>query len=74
MKTFNQFIEATLPKAKQKKNKTVEIASHDKPLFKSVPATGVRGDQPASDLLRKIVTPGGIIKGGSPNNPFGVRV
>ena len=49
------------------------IASHDKPLFKSVPATGVRGDQPASELLRKIVTPGGIIKGGSPNNPFGVK-
>ena len=66
MKTFQQF------------NKQVEdkklIASLDKPLFKSVPATGVRGDQPASDLLRKIVTPGGIIKGGSPNNPFGVRV
>ena len=66
MKTFQQF-------NKQVKDKEL-IASHDKPKFKSVPATGVRGDQPAGDLLRKIVTPGGIIKGGSPNNPFGVRV
>ena len=66
MKTFQQF-------NKQVKDKKL-IASHDKPKFKSVPATGVRGDQPASDLLKKIVTPGGIIKGGSPNNPFGVKV
>ena len=73
MKTFNQFIEATLPKTKVKTNKKVEIASHDKPLFKSVPATGVRGDQPASDLLKKIVTPGGLIKGGTINNPFCVK-
>ena len=73
MKTFNQFIEATLPKTKVKTNKKVEIASHDKPLFKSVPATGVRGDQPASDLLKKIVTPGCLIKGGTINNPFGVK-
>ena len=73
MKTFNQFIEATLPKTKVKTNKKVEIASHDKPLIKSVPATGVRGDQPASDLLKKIVTPGGLIKGGTINNPFGVK-
>ena len=73
MKTFNQFIEATLAKTNQKNDKTVKIASHDKPLFKSVPATGVRGDQPASDLLKKIVTPGGLIKGGTINNPFGVK-
>ena len=65
MKTFKQF-------NKQVKDKKL-IASHDKPLFKSVPATGVRGDQPASDLLRKMVTPGGLIKGGTINNPFGVR-
>ena len=71
MKTFIQFIEATLPKVKEKKDK--KIASHDKPLFKTVPATGVRGDQPASDLLKKIVTPGGLIKGGTINNPFGVK-
>ena len=70
MKTFNQFIEATLPKTKQKKNKTVEIASHDKPLFKSVPAAGVRGDQPANDLLIRSVR--GLIKPATPKNPFGV--
>ena len=31
----------------------VNISTHDNPIFKSVPATGVRGDQPASgDLIR----------------------
>ena len=31
----------------------VNIATHDNPIFKSVPATGARGDQPASkDLIR----------------------
>ena len=70
MKTFNQFIEATLPKTKQKKNKTVEIASHDKPLFKSVPATGVRGDQPANDLLIRTVR--GLVKPSTPKNIYGI--
>ena len=65
MKTFQQF-------KKQLKDK--KIASHDTPKFKSVHATGVRGDQPASDLLKKVVTPGGLIKGGTINNPFGVKV
>ena len=46
------------------------IASHDKPLFKSVPATGVRGDQPASDILKRLVNP---VKSGTRTNPFGVR-
>ena len=64
-KTFQEF-------NKQLKDK--KIASHDKPKFKSVPATGVRGDQPASDLLKKVVTPGGLIKGGTINNPLGVKV
>ena len=47
------------------------IASHDRPLFKSVPATGVRGDQPASDILKRLVNP---VKSGTPMNPFGVKV
>ena len=67
MKTFNQFIEATLPKVKEKKDK--RIASHDKPLFKSVPATGVRGDQPASDVLKRLVNP---VKSSTPKNIYGV--
>ena len=62
MKTFQEF-------NKQLKNK--KIASHDKPLFKSVPATGVRGDQPASDILKRLVNP---VKSGTPTNPFGVKV
>ena len=69
MKTFNQFIEATLPKTKVKTNKKVEIATHDKPLFKSVPATGVRGDKPASDVLKRLVNP---VKSSTPKNIFGV--
>tara|TARA_B100000123_G_scaffold232762_1_gene182826 strand:+ start:109 stop:318 length:210 start_codon:yes stop_codon:yes gene_type:complete len=69
MKTFNQFIEATLPKTKVKTNKKVEIATHDKPLFKSVPASGVRGDQPASDVLKRLVNP---VKSSTPKNIFGV--
>jgi len=69
MKTFNQFIEATLPKTNQKNDKTVKIASHDKPLFKSVPASGVRGDQPASDILKRLVNP---VKPSSPKNIYGV--
>tara|TARA_R100001510_G_C7591012_1_gene160718 strand:- start:162 stop:353 length:192 start_codon:yes stop_codon:yes gene_type:complete len=63
MKSFQQF--------RQKAN-NVKIASHDKPIFKSVPATGIRGDQPASDYLRKAATPGGLVKPFTPKNPFGV--
>ena len=72
MKTFKQFMEATLSTNVKKRKKDDKIASHDKPLFKSVPATGARGDQPASDFLRNVVTPGGLIKGGTPKNPYGV--
>ena len=71
MKTFKQFMEATISRdAKKQKNKDM-IATHDKPLFKSVPATGVRGDQPASDILKRLVNP---VKSGTPTNPFGVKV
>ncbi len=69
MKTFKQFMEATLSKnVKKQKNKDM-IATHDKPLFKSVPATGVRGDQPASDIL--IRTMRGLITPSSPSKPVG---
>ena len=52
----------------KKKNKDM-IATHDKPLFKSVPATGVRGDQPASDILKRLVNP---VKSSTPKNIYGV--
>ena len=69
MKTFKQFMEATLSKnVKKQKNKDM-IATHDKPLFKSVPATGPRGDQPASDIL--IRTMRGLITPSSPSKPVG---
>ena len=42
-------------KFKKDAKKDVKIATHDKPLFKSVPATGVRGDQPANDLLIRTI-------------------
>ena len=61
-KSFNKF--------KKDAKKDVKIATHDKPLFKSVPATGVRGDQPASDIL--IRTMKGLINPATPKNPFGV--
>ena len=57
MKTLSQF------------RKDVKIASHDKPLFESVPATGVRGDQPASDALKRLVNP---VKSSTPKNIYGV--
>ena len=62
MKTFQEF---------NKQSKYKKIASHDKPKFKTVPATGVRGDQPASDILKRLVNP---VKSGTPTNPFGVKV
>ena len=69
MKTFKQFMEATISRdAKKQKNKDM-IATHDKPLFKSVPATGVRGDQPASDILKRLVNP---VKSSTPKNIYGV--
>ena len=61
MKTFQQF-------NKQVKDKKL-IASHDKPVFRSVPATGVRGDQPASDILKRLVNP---VKSSTPKNIYGV--
>ncbi len=36
-----------------------KVASHDRPLFRSVPATGPRGDQPAHDLYKQAVQGGG---------------
>ena len=60
-KSFNKF--------KKDAKKDVKIATHDKPLFKSVPATGVRGDQPASDVLKRLVNP---VKSSTPKNIFGV--
>ena len=60
-KSFNNF--------KKDAKKDVKIATHDKPLFKSVPATGVRGDQPASDLL--IRTMRGLTTPSSPSKPVG---
>ena len=60
-KSFNNF--------KKDAKKDIKIATHDKPLFKSVPATGVRGDQPASDIL--IRTMKGLIKPSSPSKPVG---
>ena len=60
-KSFNKF--------KKDAKKDVKIATHDKPLFKSVPATGVRGDQPASDVLKRLVNP---VKSSTPKNIYGV--
>ena len=62
MKTFKQFMKNT--------SKDTKIASHDNPLFKSVPATGVRGDTPANDLLIRTVR--GLVKPSTPKNIYGI--
>jgi len=46
------------------------IATHDKPLFKTPPATGAAADNLANDLLIRAVT-GGLIKPATPKNPLG---
>ena len=52
---FSPFIH----KVKKNTKKNPLVASHDRPLFRSVPATGPRGDQPAHDLLKQAVQGGG---------------
>ena len=74
MKTFKQFNEAILSKTKEKKQKD-KIATHDKPLFKSVPATGPAADVIAGPNYKNAAgVGGGSVKSGTPNNPFGVKV
>ena len=66
MKTFQEF-------NKQLKNK--KIASHDKRLFKTPPATGAAADVIAGDKFKDAAGVGkGSVKSGTPNNPFGVKV
>tara|TARA_B100001769_G_C21556935_1_gene316812 strand:+ start:105 stop:308 length:204 start_codon:yes stop_codon:yes gene_type:complete len=67
MKTFSQF-------KKQLKDKT-KIATHDKKLFKTPPATGAAGDVIAGDKFKDAAGVGkGSVKSATPLNPFGVRV
>ena len=51
----NPLVEA-MKIGEEKARQEMEVATHDNPIFKSVPATGVRGDQPAGqqwkDLLK----------------------
>ena len=59
---------------KKKKDKKL-IASHDKRLFKTPPATGAAADVIAGDKFKDAAGVGkGSIKSGTPNNPFGVKV
>ena len=46
-------------RAQQQSGSGTKVASHDRPLFRSVPATGPRGDQPAHDLYKQAVQGGG---------------
>ena len=67
MKTFNQF-------NKELKDKT-KIATHDKRLFKTPPATGDAADVIAGDNYKDAAGVGkGSVKSGTPTNPFGVKV
>ena len=66
MKTFKQF---------NNQPKTTKIATHDKKLFKTPPATGAAADVIAGDKFKDAAGVGkGSIKSGTPNNPFGVKV
>ena len=74
MKTFKQFNEAILSKTKEKKQKD-KIATHDKPLFKSVPATGPAADVIAGPNYKNAAGVGsGSVKSGTPNNPYGINL
>jgi len=63
MKTLSQF------------KKDVKIASHDKRLFKTPPATGAGADVIAGPNYKNAAGVGkNSVKSGTPNNPFGVKV
>ena len=58
-KMYQKYKQKIDEKMKQMKADGQQVASHDRPLFKSVPATGPRGDQPAHDLYKQAVQGGG---------------
>ena len=67
MNTFNQF-------NKELKDKT-KIATHDKKLFKTPPASGAAADVIAGDKYKNAAGVGkGSVKSSGPNNPFGIKV
>ena len=66
MKTFKEF---------NKQSKEKKIATHDRKLFKTPPATGPAADVIAGPNYKNAAGVGsGSVKSGTPNNPFGVRV
>ena len=66
MKTFKQF---------QEQSKEIKIATHDKKLFKTPPATGAAADVIAGDKYKNAAGVGkGSVKSGTPNDPFGIKV
>ena len=52
-------------------NQPVDIASHDRPLFRSVPATGPRGGRPAHPLEIQAIQGGGATPS-TPRYPLGI--
>ena len=52
-------------------NQPVDIASHDRPLFRSVPATGPRGGRPAHPLEIQAIQGGGATPS-TPKYPLGI--
>ena len=77
MKHFKNFLKnmgQDFPLAKKNK-KDKKIASHDKRLFKTPPATGAAADVIAGPNYKNAAGVGkGSVKSGTPNDPFGVRV
>ena len=65
---FSPFIH----KVKKNTKKSSLVATHDRPLFRSVPATGPRGDRPAHPLEIQAIQGGGATPS-TLSNPLGLR-
>ena len=57
----NQLVEA-MKIGEEKARQEMEVASHDNPIFKSVPATGPRGDQPAGQQWKDLLKDESLLK------------
>jgi hypothetical protein len=62
-----------VPLAENKNRKELLLASHDRPLWRTPPATGAAADNIADDLLIRSVMPGGgVVKSSSLKNVYGI--
>ena len=57
----NPLVEA-MKIGEEKARREMEVATHDNPIFKSVPATGPRGDQPAGQQWKDLLKDESLLK------------